>query len=53
MTAGRARTVGIGGINVGNARSVIDIGVDGFCVVSAIATAKNPRDTAARLLSLW
>ena len=53
MTAGRARTVGIGGINVGNARSVIDIGVDGFCVVSAIATAKNPRDTAAQLLSLW
>ncbi len=53
ITAGRAHTVGIGGINAGNARSVIDIGVDGICVVSAIAAARNPREAAARLLSLW
>lgn len=52
-TAGRARTVGIGGINAANARSVIDIGVDGICVVSAIAAARHPQQSAAQLLSLW
>ncbi len=52
-TAGRARTVGIGGINAANARSVIDIGVDGICVVSAIAAARNPQQSAAQLLALW
>lgn len=33
-------------------RLVIDIGVDRFCVVSAIATAKNPATPPARLLSV-
>ncbi len=52
-TAGRARTVAIGGINPGNAADVIATGVDGICVVSAIATAPDPRAAAAHLVSLW
>lgn len=52
-TAGRAATVGIGGINATNAAEVIATGVDGICVVSAIATAPDPRAAAAHLLSLW
>lgn len=52
-TAGRAATVGIGGINATNAADVIATGVDGICVVSAIATAPDPRAAAAHLLSLW
>ena len=51
--AGRVRTVAIGGINAGNARSVIETGVDGVCVVSAIAAAPDPRAAAEELLSLW
>jgi thiamine monophosphate synthase len=47
------RTVAIGGINAGNARSVIETGVDGVCVVSAIAAAPDPRAAAEELLSLW
>lgn len=52
-TAGRAATVGIGGINATNAAQVIATGVDGICVVSAIASAPDPREAAAHLLSLW
>ena len=52
-TAGRAVTVGIGGINLDNAADVIATGVDGICVVSAIAAAQDPRAAAARLLSQW
>ncbi|MFT3945258.1 MAG: thiamine phosphate synthase [Ancrocorticia sp.] len=50
---GHVHTVAIGGINATNARSVIDVGFDGICVVSAIATAPDPREAATRLLSLW
>lgn len=51
--AGRAASVGIGGINAANAAEVIATGVDGICVVSAIAAAPDPRAAAAQLLSLW
>lgn len=51
--AARATTVGIGGINAANARDVIATGVDGICVVSAIAAAPDPRAAAAHLVSLW
>lgn len=52
-TAGRAATVAIGGITPANAVDVIATGVDGICVVSAIAAAPDPRAAAAHLLSLW
>ena len=47
------KTVAIGGISAGNARSVIDTGVDGICVVSAVAAAPDPEAAARELLSLW
>lgn len=53
LNGGHCPTVGIGGINASNARDVIDTGVDGICVVSAIATAPDPRAAAAELLSIW
>lgn len=46
-------TVAIGGINLSNAKSVIDTGVAGICVVSAIATASNPRQAAEQLLACY
>ena len=45
--------VAIGGINATNAAKVIATGVDGICVVSAIAAATRPREAAARLKELW
>ncbi|VEJ57964.1 thiamine phosphate synthase [Arachnia propionica] len=45
--------VAIGGINATNAAEVIATGVDGICVVSAIAAATRPREAAARLKELW
>ena len=45
--------VAIGGINAANAAEVIATGVDGICVVSAIAAATRPREAAARLKELW
>ncbi|MDO5676221.1 MAG: thiamine phosphate synthase [Propionibacteriaceae bacterium] len=53
LTAGRAKTVAIGGINAVNARWVIDTGVDGICVVSVIMTAPDPLAATQRLMSLW
>lgn len=41
--------VAIGGITVDRARAVAATGVDGICVVSAIASAPSPRVAAARL----
>lgn len=52
-TAGRAKTVAIGGINSINARWVIDTGVDGICVVSAVMSAPDPLAAAQQLMSLW
>lgn len=51
--AGDAVAVAIGGINLTNAGAVIDTGVDGICVVSAIAAATDPRASAAELLASW
>ena len=52
-TAGTAATVAIGGINAQTAADAISTGVDGICVVSAIASAPDPRAAAAQLLALW
>lgn len=53
LTAGRAKTVAIGGINRINAPWVIDTGVDGICVVSAIMSAPDPLAAAEELMSFW
>ena len=45
--------VAIGGINATNAAEVIATGVDGICVVSAIAAATRPREAASHLKELW
>ena len=45
--------VAIGGITIANAAEVIATGVDGICVVSAIAAAACPREAAAQLRALW
>lgn len=50
---GSVKTVAIGGINQDNVGEVIDTGVDGICVVSAIACAADPRVAAANLLKEW
>lgn len=49
----RLRAVAIGGINATTAAEVIATGVDGICVVSAIAAAPNPRRAAQELIALW
>jgi thiamine-phosphate pyrophosphorylase len=41
--------VGIGGIKVENARSVIQAGADGVSVITAISLAENIRETTAKL----
>ena len=43
--------VAIGGINQGNAASVIEAGADGIAVVSAIICAQDPRSAARELLN--
>lgn len=52
-TAGRAKTVAIGGINRINAPWVIDTGVDGICVVSAIMSAPDPLSASKELFNFW
>jgi thiamine-phosphate pyrophosphorylase len=42
--------VGIGGITLGRAKPVISAGADGIAVISAIAQADSPRETARQLL---
>ena len=46
------KTVAIGGINSSNAESVLQAGVDGIAVVSAIVSQENPQEAALRLASL-
>lgn len=41
--------VGIGGLNIENAASVIDSGADGIAVVSAIVSAEDPQSAARQL----
>ena len=45
--------VAIGGINRDTAPAVIATGVDGICVVSAIAAARDPRRAARELADAW
>lgn len=45
----RHPSVGIGGIHLGNAASILQAGADGIAVVSAIMSAANPQESA-RLL---
>ncbi|HSO69340.1 MAG TPA: thiamine phosphate synthase [Arachnia sp.] len=52
-TAGRAKTVAIGGINATNAVEAIATGVDGICVISALTTAPDPRAAADELFAFW
>ena len=46
------RLVAIGGINSGNAESVMQSGADGLAVVSAICAAEDPFDSARSLRKL-
>lgn len=48
----RVPVVAIGGINAGNAGPVMETGVDGVAVVSAIMDQADIREAARRLLSL-
>lgn len=41
--------VGIGGIDVSNARSIFQQGADGICVVSSILLSDSPREVSRRL----
>lgn len=45
--------VGIGGINLDNAASVYDAGVDSICVASAITLADNPETVTQELVNLF
>jgi thiamine-phosphate pyrophosphorylase len=49
VAAARVPTVGIGGITVANAGSVIRAGADGVAVISAIQAAENPRQATESL----
>ena len=51
-SAVRIPVVAIGGINAGNAGPVMETGVDGVAVVSAIMDQTDIREAARRLLSL-
>ncbi|SDN39285.1 thiamine-phosphate pyrophosphorylase [Paenibacillus sp. yr247] len=48
----RLPIVGIGGIDATNATHVIRAGADGVAVVSAIASARSPREAAAELVRI-
>lgn len=41
--------VGIGGLNISNAKDIIDAGADGISVVSAIMSAYDPKEAATEL----
>lgn len=45
-------SVGIGGINQGNAADIIEAGADGISVVSAIMSATDPKESALQLRSI-
>lgn len=45
------KTVGIGGINCGNAKSVTDAGADGVAVVTDIVSAVEPRNAAKKIIT--
>ena len=43
----------IGGINAGNAKSIIDAGIDSLAVVSAICSAQSPELASREILTAW
>ncbi|MRT92747.1 thiamine phosphate synthase [Ancylomarina sp. 16SWW S1-10-2] len=43
------RMVGIGGINITNAKAIVDSGAEGVAVISAILCHKNPKQAAEEL----
>lgn len=45
-------SVGIGGINMNNAKDIIEAGADGISVVSAIMSAQSPKDAANALYNI-
>jgi thiamine-phosphate pyrophosphorylase len=51
--ATRLPVVAIGGIDVGNIRSVIDAGADAAAVISAVCSADDPRAAAEALASAF
>jgi thiamine-phosphate pyrophosphorylase len=44
--------VGIGGIQAGNAREVLDAGAAGICVVSAVGAAPDPEHATRALVEV-
>lgn len=52
MAVTRHRAVAIGGINSNNATAIMQSGVNGIAVVSAICSANNPREAASELKNL-
>ena len=50
MTITRHPVVAIGGINLSNAKEIIDTGVNGIAVVSAIMSADNPCEEAKKFI---
>lgn len=49
MQVSKHPAVGIGGIGIGNATAVMEAGVNGIAVVSAICSAKDPQEAAQSL----
>ncbi|WP_134683881.1 thiamine phosphate synthase [Brevibacillus migulae] len=45
--------VGIGGITIDNAPSVLEAGADGVAIISAITKAESPREAAGRFQALF
>ncbi len=45
----RLPVVGIGGIDVGNARAVLEVGAAGVCVISAVGAAADPVEATRAL----
>lgn len=52
MRISKHPAVGIGGINKQNAKDIIRAGADGISVVSAIMSAKDPKEAAHELISV-
>ena len=52
MKITKHKTIAIGGINISNAKEVIETGVNGISVVSAIMSADNPSEAAKEFIKL-
>ncbi|MBO7381001.1 MAG: thiamine phosphate synthase [Neisseriaceae bacterium] len=51
--AGKTPTVAIGGIDLSNAKDVLDCGVSSLAVVRAVTEAKNPEQVVKDFQKLW